>query len=369
MINSELLTQPQQILLALLKLALWNTLPDKALLDKADEAIWKKVFQFSVDQGVIAVAFDGIMLLPAELQPPRSIKLPWAINVESLERRYDRQLAVANELSGIFSKNNIKMLLFKGVGLSEYYPVPKHREFGDIDIYLFEKHEEGNQLLVQYGARKDENNLFKLDKHSTLHYKGFSVENHKHFLFDEFPQLKMLEDRLLQTLESTVSPIGKILFPPPDFNVLFLMCHTLGHFIQTPLTLRSFCDWSLFLKASQGKIDFAVYRQLMADSGLLTLADAFTALTIKYIGLDPELTPSLESNPIIENKMMRELLNPLSFLKTEKMSALKVISYKTKALKARRWKYELFYPKHFWKSVLKSIIFHIQHPQVIMKLK
>ena len=63
------LTHSQQLLFALLKLALWNTVPDKTLFEKADDAVWNEVYRLSADQGVKAIVFDGIMLLPGELQP------------------------------------------------------------------------------------------------------------------------------------------------------------------------------------------------------------------------------------------------------------------------------------------------------------
>lgn len=40
----------------------------------------------AVSQGVMALAWDGVMKLPVELQPPLSVKLAWAVAVEAYER-------------------------------------------------------------------------------------------------------------------------------------------------------------------------------------------------------------------------------------------------------------------------------------------
>ncbi len=234
------LTYPQQLLFALIKLALWNTAPDTTLLDRADDAVWNEVYRLSADQGIHAIVFDGVILLPIELQPSRTIKIAWAANVAAIERRYAQKVEVANDIVNHFTEKGISMLLFKGIGLAQYYPVPQHREFGDIDFYLFDRHEEGNRLLVGLGAVKHKYNI---DKHVIFFYKGVPLENHAHFLAGEkFRNVDVLEKRLQKTLEDH-STLGRhagslVLFPPPDFNALFMICHAFGHFMSEPLVLR-----------------------------------------------------------------------------------------------------------------------------------
>lgn len=56
-------------------------------------------------------------------------------------------------MAAVFAENGIRLLLLKGLGLSRNYPVPAHRECGDIDIYLFGASDEGDRLLLQMGAQ------------------------------------------------------------------------------------------------------------------------------------------------------------------------------------------------------------------------
>ena len=366
------LTHSQQLLLALLKLALWNTVPDTTLFAKADNTVWNEVFHLSVDQGIKAIVFDGIMLLPEELKPSRSVKISWALNTEAIERRYEQELAVANEIAGVFAKNDIKTLLFKGIGLSQYYPVPQHREFGDIDIYLFGKQKEGDRLLVQMGAIKEKNDI---SRHTGLIYKGISVDNHKHFLLsDNFHKATILEAHLLQSL-ADCKPLNKgfvntALLPPPDFDILFIACHALRHFLDGFLALRHLCDWALFLKANRGNIDFAAYRRLITESGLLKLADAFTALSVKYLELDPDMAPPFDRNPMLEDKIIQNAFNYLYFPKTKKRSPFNIVRHKIKVLTSKKWKYnELLYPRQFYNSVWEAMIFHLRHPAMPVKMQ
>lgn len=91
----------------------------------------------AADQGVCAVIGDGMERLPEELRPPRELRLRWALTAERQEKRYRRQQEKAAKMAAVFAENGIRLLLLKGLGLSRNYPVPAHRECGDIDIYLF----------------------------------------------------------------------------------------------------------------------------------------------------------------------------------------------------------------------------------------
>lgn len=85
----------------------------------------------------MALAWDGIQTLPACLQPPKALKLNWAMAVENYEKRYRRYCHTIAELSAFYKIHGITTVQLKGVGLSTYYPIPSHREGGDIDIFTY----------------------------------------------------------------------------------------------------------------------------------------------------------------------------------------------------------------------------------------
>ena len=54
------------------------------------------------------------------------------------------------------SKNNIPMMVIKGYTLARLYPKPERRIGGDIDIFLFDKQEEGDCIIRnQYGGKSE----------------------------------------------------------------------------------------------------------------------------------------------------------------------------------------------------------------------
>jgi len=364
--NTLSLARHQQILFALLKLALWNKVPDKALFENVNETEWDKVYHLSVSHEISAIVLDGIILLPKELQPSRTIKLRWILNVEKIENGYEKKLSVANEIAAIFSENNIQMMIFKGIGLAQFYPVPKHREFIDIDFYLFGKQEEGDRLLLQSDAVETEYNI---DKHSVLHYKNVSLENHSYFLAEStFNNIHSLEEILQRMLAngkfSSNSLVNKALFPPSDFNILFILCHSFGHYFIDRLFLKHLCDWAVFLKANKGNIDFTAYRKIITECNFTKFSDAFTALAIQYLELDPESAPPFINNPEIENRILQELFEPHIHQNFKNLSLPKIVKLKIDRLKSRKWRYDEYLgPNSFNKAVWHSVIFHICHPK------
>jgi len=347
-----------QRMLALTKAALHGTIPDEHLFINIGEMEWNELFEQLCAQGVMALSFDGAMRLPKELQPPLSVKLRWIASVEAVEKRYRRLRETAEKLFVYFRENNIKMLLFKGIALSRFYPTPARREFGDIDIFLCGKQEEGNALLERIADKKPHFSK----KHTNFHYNGILIENHHTLLshneyFKIFRYSKVLEKRLMMILNETgvmdetfFAGSGRtdetMLFPSPDFDALFLTLHLLVHF-SNKIVLRQLCDLTILFTACKGEIDFAAYRNVLSEAGLLKLSDAFISLLVRYLGLNPEYAPPYKCDLSLENKIWNDMLNPkipLSYWKNELVfpgQFIKINLY----LKARRLIYSKFIRK------------------------
>lgn len=128
------------------------------------ETTWQRLFEIAAKQGVLALLYEVICQLPESVQPPRMLKLRWALSVEAIERRYEQQIQVVHELSELYGNQGIRSIVLKGIGLSVYYPRPEHRECGDIDL-LLDDYIKGNEIIERLGItvnRNNENMLFLL---------------------------------------------------------------------------------------------------------------------------------------------------------------------------------------------------------------
>ncbi|MDR3219754.1 MAG: nucleotidyltransferase family protein [Dysgonamonadaceae bacterium] len=346
--------------------------PDDSLFAGMNEEDWTILYRQAVEEGVMALAFDGVLCLPETLHPPKKLKLSWGASLDYVERRYAHFQAVAQELAALFGEHGIRMLVIKGLSLSQYYPVPAHREFGDLDIYLFGKHKQGDQLLKEVGAVPGTNNSYK---HTVFTYKGVLIENHAHFI-DVINSGKILEldENLLHILEeskeiSDASP-DEVLFPPPRFTALFFIAHASQHFCINALVLRAFCDWAVFLRTNKDKIDFPTFRETLEKAGLWAFAVGLTVVTGEWIGL-PDM-PDMGNDSRMEAWLRREKPAYQPYPPCYAKSACGIVVYKLKRFfhiyKRKRTLYGLPLIQ-FIENSRDSLIYHIKHPKTVSRNK
>ncbi len=159
------MTRDEKIYFSLLRIGLGTESPGEILPELA-ELQWGEIYRSAVRQGTGALIWDALRQLHATEYLPLSLRVQWAYNVEQIEDRYRKQEKVLAGLSKFYASHSISLMLLKGYGLSFCYPCPEHRECGDIDIWLFGRQREADELLCrEWGIRIDE------DKH---HHTVFS---------------------------------------------------------------------------------------------------------------------------------------------------------------------------------------------------
>lgn len=276
--------------------------------DTADTAVtpgsWERIYRMAADHGLSAVVWDGICRLPAAQQPPRETRIRWALSAEKLEERYRHQQQTASKLAARFSEEGLRMLLLKGLGLSRDYPLPEHRECGDIDIYLYGQSDKGDRVLHEIGAHL----YFDVPKHSEYVWDGVLIENHRTILNVRRNrterELNALLVRLLEK-DGTHGLVPGIQTPPATFNAIFLIRHAAVHFQKEGIVLRHLCDWACFLTRHWDEIDHALFRTAMEDYRMDRFADLMTAAAVEYLGAE---VPGPECEAGMLGRFMEEVL-------------------------------------------------------------
>ena len=264
---------------------------------------WDDIFRMAADQGVCAVIGDGMERLPEELRPPRELRLRWALTAERQEKRYRRQQEKAAKMAAVFAENGIRLLLLKGLGLSRDYPVPAHRECGDIDIYLFGASDEGDRLLLQMGAQP----YFDVPKHSSHTWDGILIENHRTILNVRRNRSERELNALLTAVleQEGVCEIGEnIAVPPATFNAIYLLRHAAVHYQKEGIAVRHLCDWACFLERHGHEIDRQLFHKALNDYRLDRFEALMTAAAVRYLGAEvPE--PACDAGML--ERFMREI--------------------------------------------------------------
>lgn len=270
---------------------------------------WERIYRMAADHGLSAVVWDGICRLPAAQQPPRETRIRWALSAEKLEERYRHQQQTASKLAARFSEEGLRMLLLKGLGLSRDYPIPEHRECGDIDIYLYGQSDKGDRILHEIGAHL----YFDVPKHSEYVWDGVLIENHRRILNVRRNrterELNALLVRLLEK-DGTHGLAPGIQTPPATFNAIFLIRHAAVHFQKEGIVLRHLCDWACFLTRHWDEIDHALFRTAMEDYRMDRFADLMTAAAVEYLGAE---VPGPECEAGMLGRFMEEVftLSPM----------------------------------------------------------
>lgn len=326
------------------------------------ETTWQRLFEIAAKQGVLALLYEVICQLPESVQPPRMLKLRWALSVEAIERRYEQQMQVVHELSELYGSHDIRSIVLKGIGLSLYYPRPEHRECGDIDLWL-DDYIKGNEIIEQLGITVNQNN----EKHAVFYYKGVMVENHCNLLtFSHRKTEKLVNEFLNEEMKHCLRVSdGGYYIPSPMFNVLYLLRHMARHFGIEGINLRILLDWGLFLRNNRYQIDFGKIRSLCVACGYETVYDIFTELAGELIGED--FTSLLFKRPdvLMKRRVWNDILN--FGLHREFSSKLGVrFVRKCRKIFSCRWKYQLLLPESFWRDIVyPSLVLHLRHPHEI----
>lgn len=364
------LSRSEQMLFALLRAALHQADAEQAYFADASEDDWKQCYRLAARQGVMALAWDGIRTLPPERSLPRALKLTWGMAVQDYERKYERYCRTVEELSDFYRQRGIVTVQLKGVGLSSYYPVPAHREGGDIDIFTFSADKgkltdaEANRLADELMRRQGIEVDMHSPKHSNFYYKGIPVENHKTFLnVERYRVAKQVEGLLKKEMlpQPTLLLGGacKVLTPPPAFNTLFLAFHASQHY-GSGLALHHLCDWAMLLKRHG-----LVLPDELTDRHFLEAIAAFTLLCNEYLGTQVEVT----GGEGLACEMLEEIFHPAFPHKggVPVKGKWNILKYKT-----RRFLYHsrtanriLYLP--LWKRIWTSVVAHVRRPETIFQ--
>lgn len=358
------LNKPQQMLFALLRASLHEREVETPYFQGATDDNWKLCYQLACTQGVMALAWDGVLRLPTKLMPYRNLKLTWAMAVEKYESKYHRYCKTVNELSTFYTLHNIATVQLKGVGFSTYYPVPMHREGGDIDIYTYSADKdklsdvEANKLADTLMEQQHIEVEYHSYKHSNFYYKGIPVENHKSFLnikdIKEAVQAnKTLHQELLPRTVSLTA--GKVQIPSPAFNALFISFHALQHY-GSGIALHHLCDWAVILKHHGWLIP-----EDIKDKRFLEGVKALTHLCNEHLGT----CVAVDGGKEIATEIMGEILNPPFKTTVPASSKSGILLYKTRSLlHTHRLKSRVFNIS-LGRRIWDSIISHIRHPESI----
>lgn len=283
-----------QQFLELLRCGLYTKSPDLSLFESVN---WEGLFVLSKEQTVVGVISDGIELLPAELQPPRLLRLKWVMLVRQIELLNEKLDSRVKEICDVFTVMGLDPMVIKGQVISRLYPRPGHRQAGDIDLFFGNSHDaDAANVWARNNARcHSEVN----EKELAYTWNGVIVENHIR-LADM--QYRRYQDRLQEIIrhelingdERFVDIAGaRVKTLPAALTILHLIIHIQYHLLNEGLGWRQMCDLALALYNDElnQSLDRDVFKTYLADIGLTRMAGAIGCVLSETLGLATDEIP------------------------------------------------------------------------------
>lgn len=366
-------TTRDRLLFAALKAALFEEACNQEPFDAITNDEWTQLFELSAKQGVLALTWDGVQrlitagVIPATSTPDRTLKLRWALNVEQVEAKYQKQQKVLESLAAFYGEHGIRTLLLKGYGLSLCYPQPNHRPCGDIDIWLFGKQEEADTLLsLKKGVKID------VDKHhhTTFHIGGVMVENHYDFInIHSHRSNREVEAELKRLVveeptEKTAVNGVVVELPSPNFNALFLLRHAAGHFAAEEIAIRHIADWAMFVERYHDQINWQWLVATAKYQRMEKFLYCIHAIAVDYLGLKSDKLPEFPRDGALEARVLQEILQP-EYSKELPQSLIRRILYKTRRWWGNRWKHRIVYREGLFSTFIQQVWSHLLKPKTI----
>jgi len=333
---------------------------------------FQALYDIARKQELQAVVLDAIEDLRVqeprrEDLPTRAMMLPWIGGVlRGFEKRYPLYEYVLAGMADFYSKHGFKMMTFKGYVCCQDWPRPNHRPCGDIDIWLFGKQEEADAVLREKGVPISTGH----HHHTIFRVGGLVFENHYDFINVNHHRSGQKMEALLKELAADDSHYmmvrdKKVYIPSPRLNTLFLLYHTMLHFVSTEMNLRQLLDWGFYVKMHREEIEWDWLLPILKEYHLTEFFHCMNAILVEDLGFEPALFPSAEASDLAFKERIREGILAQNVIKKEPAHFLPRVLFRFRRWKDNNWKRRLCFPDSVWSIFWIGVKGHLLKPESI----
>ncbi len=320
---------------------------------------WWHLFRLMQQNHVAALTADTV----AALDVPREVKIPWLAECDKAKRWHRYQDEVQQEIVSVMQKHGIETLVLKGTHLSQYYPQPELREFGDLDLYFYDKHDEADRVAREVLKVEVSNDAHH---HTKYDYRGVTVESHYDFVNTHYPPSNRRYESLLKELVETKQVLPTTHYPLSTFEILFLLRHMACHFAASRITLRDLVDWTLTCRALEDKVDWQLVEKTIKDYGMTDFVSALNIIAKNRLGTQPLSHPVTQppSHSATQSLMEHDIV--YGSVDDRAVDGLDRLLWKLRRWRALAWKRKMVYNDPPFRLLLASLTSHAEKPQSIL---
>ena len=272
----------------------WNT--DDLMLENND---WSRLLTLSAFHQVIPLLYEAVCKTEPFLAHPPAVAGMWkretVLAVARQTRMTDEFLRLYREMCSC----GLEPLVLKGLVCRNLYPKPDYRMSSDEDLLIpKEDFWKMDRFLCERGFYKNESDESLKAQMSTLHEVGYHnpktglyLEIHLTLFSEEsgaYGHLNGLfkdlhNDRVaVEVGEQTIWTLGY------TEHMLFLLCHSVKHFLHSGFGVRQLMDMVLFAETYGSQIDWKKLIRICKKNHMYVFLIHLFDLGVHYFGFDPK---------------------------------------------------------------------------------
>lgn len=285
------------------------------------EVDWNQVYRLAMDHGVCTMICDAVERVKNQNEAfniDEDLWYEWVGQSMVKVMKCKAQWNDAQKLGAYWSESGLRPVVLKGFAYAQLYPQIKYRTSCDLDVFLFDDWERGNQLIEALGITVNRSYY----KNSSFQAGVLNVENHKFCSpirgggnrkkYEMYLQ-GLLKDSSLEKINGTA-----LLCPPPLFNVLFFMSHAQYHCCyEGGINMKFVCDWAMLMRKYSVECEqmWADFLQACCKFGMLQFAQSMGQVAKRVCGIPiPYDCPVSE---VCDELLLSEILTKSHFPKAE----------------------------------------------------
>ncbi len=257
---------------------------------------WREIYSLSASQTIVSIVTDGISNIPDHLKPRIEDLEPFLADTLAVEMRNGQMDRFLVNIMDNLENRGFTPVLLKGQGLAVNYPVPSHRQCGDIDLLApVSEYREQVGLLAAKAGRVD--GEYSEILHQGMMFGNIEVEVHGSIRTIFSPSLDRKLDAALERLfrdrdfsEVTIEGRG-IRVPGDVFNAVYIFLHMFRHYFSGGVGLRQITDWARFIHSKRNSLDREKLKAVLEDLGLMGAWKVFGAFAVEYLAIPEESVP------------------------------------------------------------------------------